>query len=76
VTLSPGRVEVADHGPGFAEEDLGHVFDRFYRATKARTLPGSGLGLSIVKEVVTQHGGDVFAFNRDGAVVGFEIPVA
>ena len=76
VTLSPGRIEVADHGPGIGEEDLDHVFDRFYRATKARTLPGSGLGLSIVKEVIVQHGGAVFAFNRDGAVVGFEIPVA
>ena len=76
VILSPGRVEVADHGPGIGEEDLDHVFDRFYRATKARTLPGSGLGLSIVKEVVMRHGGAVFAFNRDGAVVGFEIPVA
>ena len=76
VTLSPGRIEVADHGPGIGEEDLDHVFDRFYRATEARTLPGSGLGLSIVREVITQHGGEVFAFNRDGAVVGFEIPGA
>ncbi|MFZ0491991.1 MAG: HAMP domain-containing sensor histidine kinase [Acidimicrobiia bacterium] len=76
VELSAGRVEVADHGPGIREEDLHHVFDRFYRATEARALPGSGLGLSIVKEVVTQLGGNVFAFNRDGAVVGFEIPVA
>lgn len=76
VTLSPRRVEVADHGPGIREEDLDHVFDRFYRATEARTLPGSGLGLSIVKEIVSQHGGEVFAFNRDGAVVGFEIPGA
>jgi len=75
VTLSPGRVEVADHGPGIDQEDVNRVFDRFYRATKARTLPGSGLGLSIVREVVAQHGGDVFAFNRDGAVVGFEIPI-
>jgi two-component system sensor histidine kinase MprB len=73
VELTEGRVEVADHGPGIPEEDLGHIFDRFYRATEARTLPGSGLGLSIVKEIITQHGGEVFAFNRDGAVVGFEL---
>jgi two-component system sensor histidine kinase MprB len=76
VELSEGRVEVADHGPGIREQDLRHIFDRFYRATEARTLPGSGLGLSIVKEIVAQHGGEVFAFNRDGAVVGFEIPGA
>jgi two-component system sensor histidine kinase MprB len=76
VTLSPGRVEVADQGPGIGAEDLDHVFDRFYRATDARALPGSGLGLSIVKEIVNQHGGTVFAFNRVGAVVGFELPPA
>jgi len=76
VRLSPGRVEVFDSGPGVNPEDLDHIFDRFYRATEARTLPGSGLGLSIVKEIVTRHGGRVFAFNNGGAVVGFEIPVS
>ena len=42
---------VRDHGPGFDEADLPHVFDRFYRSTAARSLQGSGLGLAIVRQV-------------------------
>ncbi|MET9263286.1 HAMP domain-containing sensor histidine kinase [Amycolatopsis sp. NPDC004079] len=68
-----GRVEVLDRGPGI--EDADRVFDRFYRAAAARSLPGSGLGLSIVREVALSHGGEVFAGPRDGggAVVGFTV---
>ncbi|MFZ4517436.1 MAG: sensor histidine kinase [Microthrixaceae bacterium] len=78
VTVVAGRVEVADSGPGVAEEDLPMVFDRFYRATSARSRPGSGLGLSIVRDVAESHGGTVFVANRPegGAVVGFQLPVA
>jgi two-component system sensor histidine kinase MprB len=69
---------VRDRGPGIAEADRPHVFDRFYRATSARSMPGSGLGLSIVKQVVEAHGGRVFAVapsdGGHGALVGFEIP--
>jgi two-component system sensor histidine kinase MprB len=70
------RVEVLDRGPGIAEDDRARVFDRFYRATSARSMPGSGLGLSIVKHVVEQHGGRVWANERPGggAAIGFEIP--
>jgi two-component system sensor histidine kinase MprB len=70
------RVEVSDRGPGIAEDDRARVFDRFYRATAARSMPGSGLGLSIVKHVVEQHGGRVWANERPGggAAIGFEIP--
>ncbi|QQQ77042.1 HAMP domain-containing histidine kinase [Saccharothrix sp. 6-C] len=50
-------VEVADSGPGIADGDLPHVFERFYRSSEARTLPGSGLGLAIVKQVAERHGG-------------------
>jgi two-component system, OmpR family, sensor histidine kinase MprB len=46
VTLSGGAVTVRDHGPGFGEEDLPHVFERFYRAGSARRMPGSGLSAS------------------------------
>jgi len=69
------RVEVLDRGPGIAEDDLLRVFDRFYRAPAARSLPGSGLGLSIVREVALAHGGAPYAFRREGGgtVIGFTV---
>jgi two-component system sensor histidine kinase MprB len=75
-SLRRGRLAVRDHGAGIDPVDLPHVFDRFYRATTARTEPGSGLGLAIVDQVVQSHGGQVFAENHPdgGAVVGFVIP--
>jgi two-component system sensor histidine kinase MprB len=59
VRLTGGELTVRDHGPGIAPEDREHVFDRFYRASSARSLPGSGLGLAIVREVAEAHGGSV-----------------
>ncbi|MYW68103.1 HAMP domain-containing protein [Streptomyces sp. SID8379] len=69
------RVEVLDRGPGIADTDTDRVFDRFYRAPAARSLPGSGLGLSIVREVASAHGGAPFAARREGggAVIGFVV---
>jgi len=76
VAVAEGRVSVRDHGPGIDEADRGHVFDRFYRSASARSMPGSGLGLSIVQQIVEAHGGTVFVETPDdaGAIVGFEIP--
>ena len=51
VRVSDGELAVRDHGPGIADADLPHVFDRFYRSAMARGLPGSGLGLAIVRQV-------------------------
>ncbi|MFH9734795.1 ATP-binding protein [Streptomyces sp. NPDC017260] len=69
------RVEVLDRGPGIRDADLARVFDRFYRAADARSRPGSGLGLSIVREVALAHGGTPFAYRRDGggSVIGFTV---
>ena len=57
--MANGEVSVRDHGPGVAAEDAPRVFDRFWRSDNARHLPGSGLGLSIVKDVAESHGGSV-----------------
>ena len=59
VALHGGELTVRDHGPGIPAEDLPHVFDRFWRSPSARSLPGSGLGLSIVARTVQQSGGEV-----------------
>jgi len=78
VVVRRGRVEVLDRGPGIAAEDLPHLFDRFYRAVDARSRPGSGLGLSIVRGVAEAHRGAAFATPREGggSVVGFSLPVS
>jgi two-component system sensor histidine kinase MprB len=66
VTVKEGSVTVRDHGPGIDPADLPHVFDRFYRAPRARALPGSGLGLAIVRQVAEAHGGTVTASRAEG----------
>ncbi len=76
VALSQGVVTVSDQGPGISEQDLPHVFDRFYRSTESRGMPGSGLGLSIVRAVADRHGGTVEAgaATGGGAAFRFHVP--
>lgn len=73
VHVAGKRIAVSDVGPGIKPTDRPRVFDRFYRAVEARSQPGSGLGLSIVKQVAESHGGDVFVEDgpAGGATVGF-----
>ena len=66
VSAGPEGVRVRDHGAGVDENDLPHLFDRFYRGAAARGLPGTGLGLAIVRQVAEQHGGSVRAANAPG----------
>ncbi|MGW3966006.1 sensor histidine kinase [Amycolatopsis sp. NPDC005003] len=63
LSTSDGHAEltVADEGPGIDEQDRPKVFERFYRATAARSMPGSGLGLAIVAQIVGTHAGTVVA---------------
>jgi two-component system sensor histidine kinase MprB len=77
VDVREGRLEVRDHGPGIAEQDLPRVFDRFYRAPVARGTPGSGLGLAIVRHFAETHGGSVHAASDPGggARLTLELPV-
>jgi two-component system sensor histidine kinase BaeS len=74
------RIAVEDSGAGFANEDLPHVFDRFYQAdpSRDRRTGTSGLGLSIVQAIAEAHGGRVGAKNRPvgGATVWVELPAA
>ena len=78
VTARNGTVTVSDRGPGITAEDTVRVFDRFYRADAARSLPGSGLGLAIVHDVAQAHGGMAFVRQRagGGATVGFTVDPA
>ncbi|MBD3920642.1 ATP-binding protein [Paenibacillus sp. PR3] len=71
------RVIIADTGIGIAEEDLPHVFERFYKADKARTSSkgGSGLGLSIAATIVRQHGGTITASSVQGQGTTFEATI-
>ncbi|MFZ1399141.1 MAG: ATP-binding protein [Candidatus Promineifilaceae bacterium] len=72
-------VTVQDSGPGFAPEDLGRVFEQFYRGEQSRSRAsgsGAGLGLAIARGVVLAHNGRIWAENRPegGAIVGFCLP--
>jgi two-component system sensor histidine kinase MprB len=77
VKVHGGEVTVRDYGPGIDEADRPYIFDRFYRASEARAMPGSGLGLSIVRRVVEAHGGTVTAESPQGkgALFRMTLPV-
>jgi two-component system sensor histidine kinase MprB len=66
IALHDGQLSVRDHGPGFERAELGRVFERFYRAERARKLPGSGLGLAIVRQAAESHRGYAKAENAPG----------
>lgn len=74
------RLEVQDTGEGIADQDLPHIFERFYRADRARDRAsgGAGLGLAIVQEIVQAHGGRVEVQSRVGKGASFAVilPVA
>lgn len=75
IEIESGTVTVRDRGPGIPQGELSLIFERFHRSAEARSLPGSGLGLSIVADVAAEHGGEHFARPRvgGGAEVGFSV---
>jgi len=70
-------VEVADTGPGIGSDDLPHVWEELYRGEPGRTVPGSGLGLALVKAIVERHNGAIFLDSKAGrgTVVTMQLPV-
>ena len=62
------RVEIEDNGKGIATKDIGNIFERFYRTDASRNSAqgGSGIGLSIVKKIIEDHGGYIWATSKEG----------
>jgi PAS domain S-box-containing protein len=87
VSLAPGpclssgvpcaRLCVQDTGVGIAQEELPHVFERFYRAraARSRTHEGAGIGLALVKELVKLHGGDIAVESAEGGGTRFTVQI-
>jgi signal transduction histidine kinase len=77
---SSAQITVTDSGIGITKEDLLHVFDRFYRAdrARARNLRGAGLGLAIARWITDMHGGNIAAQSEPGAgsIFTVSLPIA
>lgn len=70
------RIGIRDHGPGLSEQDLEHMFERFYRGDSSRCRGqrgASGLGLAIVQQIILTHGGWIFGENAPSGGARFEL---
>ena len=79
VSLSVARrgdtahMEIRDTGVGIPEQEIGNLFDRFFRASTSAVAPGTGLGLSIVKSIAEVHGGTISVASEEGAGTTFSV---
>lgn len=79
ITLSPGAdyvmVRIADNGMGIGPEAVGHIFEPFFRADQSRSqkIPGSGLGLAVVKMILDKHNGDIIVESQVGRGTEFKV---
>ena len=69
-------LQVSDTGTGIHDDDLPHIFDRFYRATRAGHASGTGLGLTIAQRIVVAHGGTLAVQSRVNEGSTFEVRLA
>jgi two-component system sensor histidine kinase KdpD len=71
------QLDITDHGVGIPEEDLGNIFDKFYRIKRPDNVAGTGLGLSISKGIVEAHGGHIVAEKGadGGTMVKVRLPI-
>uniref|UniRef100_UPI00155415E5 sensor histidine kinase n=1 Tax=Saccharibacillus qingshengii TaxID=1763540 RepID=UPI00155415E5 len=72
------RVQVQDSGIGISEQDLPHIFERFYRGDRSRNRKtgGSGIGLAICRKLVLAHNGEIWATSKQGAEIHIRIPLS
>lgn len=72
------HIEVADHGVGIPQQDLPHIFDKFYRIKRPDNVAGTGLGLSISKGIIEAHGGQIEAKNNPGGglIIKLALPLS
>ncbi|MOA64676.1 Alkaline phosphatase synthesis sensor protein PhoR [compost metagenome] len=71
-------IEVSDTGIGISEEDLKHMFERFFQTEAGKSAGGTGLGLSITKSLVEAHGGTIEVTSKpgEGSTFRFTLPVS